>query len=738
MLRNITIKVKLLLLSIFTVIGFVLLIMFTQNTISSIKKFAEIKLKAQLLESHILELRKHEKDFLLRKDLKYKASLDSKITEIEEEIKVIKEFFIEEKIDTSNLDKFNTIVESYHQNFTHLVETQKIIGLTPKDGLYGNLRDSVHQVQESAKKAKDYELLSKVYELRKEEKDFMLRRDLKYVESFKTKITALLQSFSSTNELSQILKKYEEDFLSLVNKEVILGLKSDLGIQGEMRKTVHETELSIQSLVSEIDSFIDSATARLQQINLLISLLIIIIIVAFSLYIGKNISQLIQTFQEGLLSFFKYLNKEEKIAKLIPIQTKDEIGVMSSVVNDNIQKIQAGLEKDNEAVNEALEIVEKAIKGHLNLKLKKSASNPELKALADALNQMLNGIKYNVDAISAVLKEFSNYKFVNTVNTKNVEGDMLELINNVNFLTKEISDLLKTSLTIGITLDDASNKLINNVEKLNQSSNEAAASLEETAAALEEITSTIVNNSDNVTKMSHFAQELTQSAKNGQALAQNTTTAMDEITEQVSAISEAITVIDQIAFQTNILSLNAAVEAATAGEAGKGFAVVAQEVRNLASRSAEAAREIKTLVENATSKTAQGKTISANMIEGYKGLLENINQSTQMIVEITNASKEQEAGITQINDAVTQLDQQTQQNASIASQTHDIAMQTDTIAKDIVADANKKEFIGKNEASIAKGHTTSKTKDTQRVKKDENISSTNQQVTSKETIWETF
>ncbi|MFY9094342.1 methyl-accepting chemotaxis protein, partial [Aliarcobacter butzleri] len=158
----------------------------------------------------------------------------------------------------------------------------------------------------------------------------------------------------------------------------------------------------------------------------------------------------------------------------------------------------------------------------------------------------------------------------------------------------------------------------------------------------------------------------------------------------------AISVIDNIAFQTNILSLNAAVEAATAGEAGKGFAVVAQEVRNLANRSAEAAREIKTIVENATLKTNEGKEIASNMINGYKELNTNISNSTKLIYDIENSSREQLLGIEQINHAINQLDQQTQQNASIASQTQEIAVSTDNIANLIVNKANEKEFIGKD------------------------------------------
>ena len=171
---------------------------------------------------------------------------------------------------------------------------------------------------------------------------------------------------------------------------------------------------------------------------------------------------------------------------------------------------------------------------------------------------------------------------------------------------------------------------------------------------------------------------------------------MEDISTQVNSINEAITIIDQIAFQTNILSLNAAVEAATAGEAGKGFAVVAQEVRNLASRSAEAAREIKAIVENATNKANNGKNIANNMIAGYKELSENISHTTNIIKDIQLASKQQLKGIEQINDAINLLDKQTQQNATVANESHEAAIITDEISKLIVSNANAKEFEGKD------------------------------------------
>ncbi|MGB5791926.1 methyl-accepting chemotaxis protein [Poseidonibacter sp.] len=572
----------------------------------------------------------------------------------------------------------------------------------------------------------------------------------KSVSEFKSSLT-VEENRILCDEIVSNSKKYLDYFDDFSQKrinDIQNGIEKESSEINDIIKNMANTGKILEHKLAEINKSAlllkEEASNTLVIVLIIIAVVSIIVFIIFSMLISNIIVSALDDFKNGLLSFFAFLNRKTKTVESLNSSSNDEFGEMAKIVNENITDIQEGLIKDTKAVEDALIIVSQARKGNLGVQLNTKANNPQLIELSDALNSMISGIKTNIDSISVVLKEFSNYKFINKVDPKNLEGDMFELISNVNFLTDEVSGLLKESLSIGLTLDDASDKLILNVDSLNRSSNEAAASLEETAAALEEITSTIINNAENVSKMSLYANELGDSAKKGQALAQNTTTAMDEITEQVTLINESISIIDQIAFQTNILSLNAAVEAATAGEAGKGFAVVAQEVRNLASRSAEAAKEIKNIVESATSKAAHGKSISADMIKGYDSLLINITKSTEMITEISNASKEQETGITQINDAVTQLDKQTQENASTATQTLDIAIQTDTIAKEIVADANAKEFLGKSDAKIV---TSKKEQGTPKILKELNsVKATPKKETPKKIItsnksddeWESF
>nr|WP_323593425.1 methyl-accepting chemotaxis protein [Aliarcobacter butzleri] len=570
-----------------------------------------------------------------------------------------------------------------HQRNNAAILTEEFIqqNLKGRISVYQFLRnlteESSQKVQNDFKKLmEDVSAAKSTFSL-KENKDLcddILNYSKEYLKEFDTLAKENISNFKNG------ITTESEDMKNRISKMSNIGLEIEHKIQEINKNAIMLREDAYKSL--DIDLVILAIVAT--------SIFILI-----SIVISNNIVNSLENFKNGLFSFFAYLNRESSNVELINLDTKDEFGQMSKIVNENIVKTQKGIEEDRKLIDETISVLGEFEQGDLCQRLNLNVSNPALTQLKNVLNKMADNLENNIENVLNILEQYSNYNYLNKISTKNLKEHLLKLASGVNNLGDSITQMLVENKTNGLTLDKSSNMLLVNVDKLNLSSNEAAASLEETAAALEEITSNIRNNTESIAQMSKLSSNVTTSANQGEKLANETTVAMDEINNQVRLINEAIGVIDNIAFQTNILSLNAAVEAATAGEAGKGFAVVAQEVRNLASRSAEAAREIKTIVENATIKANEGKEIASNMIEGYKHLNQNISQTINLISDIQNASKEQLLGIEQINDAVNQLDQQTQQNAMVASQTHDIAIVTDEISKLIVSDADEKEFIGK-------------------------------------------
>ena len=493
--------------------------------------------------------------------------------------------------------------------------------------------------------------------------------------------------------------------VSLINEEFIQKIVSDKkgGLISYYTEVTDQNKIVAYRYIPKWDmwvvpgvnkgDYLDDVHKDFLYYIVLLGVILIILQIVISLNINKSIKNGIDDFVKYFNEFLSFITfKQNRIEKVFP-KNNDEFSKLTAQINDVVDEFDGKFKDDMKVIGEIVLTMDKVEQGIFKCRIKSETKNPMICTLKNTINKSLESLEFSMKDLERVTSSYSNNNFKDTiVIPSKLKDRLLSVMTGVNTLGVTLGNMAKQNLDNGQSLDKDASTMKKSMQDLSTKANQQAASLEETAAALEEITSITRNNAQNAAKMSTLGETVKKAVLSGQSLASKTAISMEEINEKVTAINEAITVIDQIAFQTNILSLNAAVEAATAGEAGRGFAVVAAEVRNLANRSADAAKEIKALVEDANLKANAGKGISIEMIEGYEILNKHISETITIIHDVSSGSKEQMTGIEQINDTVTMLDRVTQENASSANQISSIASEVSLMAQELVRDAKTKQF----------------------------------------------
>ena len=292
--------------------------------------------------------------------------------------------------------------------------------------------------------------------------------------------------------------------------------------------------------------------------------------------------------------------------------------------------------------------------------------NGDFNTLKDNINSCIDGLQGLVEA-NNVIQLMAQNDFTSAVKG-NYQGIFAELGKAINESITQMRDALLQVQEGALAIATASGEIAMGNQDLSSRTEEQAANLEETASGLEQITSNVNQTADNAQSANQEAVKARQVAQDGGTAVTQVIAAMESINESSAKINEIIGVVDEIAFQTNLLALNAAVEAARAGEQGRGFAVVAAEVRNLAKRSADAAKEIKVLIRESVAKSMDGSKVAAHAGETIQEVVVNVQRVTALVGEIANATQEQSTGLIELNKAVVQMDEVTQQNAALVEE----------------------------------------------------------------------
>lgn len=371
---------------------------------------------------------------------------------------------------------------------------------------------------------------------------------------------------------------------------------------------------------------------------------------------------------------------EGDLDSAVPLMERgDAVGVIARAVSDSVQSMKDRAEQERVAQQRQREI-----------ELERGKFAQQTRDAADRQAATIALLGAALETVAA--GDFSS-------RLGDVDEDFEKLRRDFNTMVSAVAAALSDIADTATVLDGGAIDLAGSADQLARRTESQAAVLEETAAALDEITTTVGQSTNEAVEASRLVAAAKESAKGSSVVVRDAIAAMDRIEESSSQIGKIIGVIDEIAFQTNLLALNAGVEAARAGEAGKGFAVVAQEVRELAQRSASAAKEIKQLVTNSGTEVGAGVTLVDTMGKSLLTIEGQIRDIDRSINSIVSSAQQQSTALSEVNDAIRRMDQNTQQNAAMVEETNAACQELQTQSNHLKAALGNFRFAGSHAAT---------------------------------------
>ncbi|TWX68628.1 methyl-accepting chemotaxis protein [Colwellia demingiae] len=551
------------------------------------------------IKASVLELRHDEKDFSAHKKLKYSDHFNKQMKNVQQQINTLSDDFAAVNLSMPELTSMGNILVQYQTQFTNIVRLQKKIGLDAKSGLYGELRVAVHSV-ETLIGNDNYRLRSEMLQLRRNEKDFMLRLDDKYVDKLNKNVSKLLTTvqasdFSSSKKqkVNNLIKAYQNAFSNLVMSQKELGYNDKMGVMNEMRNVVYQVDIELKKLLTHSEAAVKEDVNFINTLAYSLFTVVLVVALVSAWLIGKSILNRISNLQSSMNS----IAQSNDLTIEVDVSGGDELSEMATVFNHMLTNFRSLIVEVNHSVN--------------------------------TLNTATGSLAENI------------YNANEGVETQMQQTDLV---------ATAVTEMVATVDEIATNTREAAHK----AEVTNSNAGKGKAGVEQTINQIGQLSEKLLD-SENVVK---------------------------ELEKESVTIASVLGVIRGIAEQTNLLALNAAIEAARAGEQGRGFAVVADEVRTLASRTQDSTQEIETIIGLLQKRTQEIVTLmaecrnqgeeSAEQASSAGAMLDEITQDVALIMDmnsaIATAIQEQSTVASEVNQHVVMIRDVTEQSGDSAKQ----------------------------------------------------------------------